>query len=222
MVNPDLFIDWDAVKKQDDIESIQRSINDVKNIQVLQLRVSEALTELYSGEELAKAKLYEGAITRFLLDNIKEEELTKNIRNLVNVYYRILTDKNVSIMDYLYLEKHAKVYSNEIKSYLENKYQESKNDLLYYADLFEVECGDLDNDTILEQIMVKYEDRNVIARLYQKVIAKCKRFGDSSDRVVAAEIKKIKDAYETVVTLRTNNVYRIKTDRELKTMIINR
>ena len=100
------------------------------------------------------------------------------------------------------------------------KNSKEKKQLL--ADLFEVECGDLDNDTILEQIMVKYEDRNVIARLYQKVIAKCKRFGDSSDRVVAAEIKKIKDAYETVVTLRTNNVYRIKTDKELKTMIINR
>jgi len=219
MINPDLYIDWDKVKKQDDIDTIQKGVNNVFNVQLLYLKVGTILAKSFKDEKLAKASLYQGAITRFLLENIKADALNddKILNSIVNVYYRILTNNSASITDCLFVESYTKPYSNEIKSYLENKYQESKNLLLGYADLFEVDFNE-DTDLMLSQVMTKYEDRNNIARLYQRLIGRCKKFGDTLDRVVAVEIKKIKDAYETIVALRNNNVYRIKTDKELKAM----
>ncbi len=217
MVNPDLNINWDEVSHQSDIECIQRSINEVKNVQLLQLKVSTVLTKLFTGEELTKAKEYEGAITRFLIENIRIEALRNDniLQNIIKVYYKTLISDNVHVNDYLFLQKYTKEYSSEIRSRLQNRFDESKNALLYEAELFDVEPRE-DTDDMLAQIMLNYEDQNALNRAYFRICERSKKFGNSSDRIVLADIKKLRDAYETVVTLRTNSIYRVPTDRELK------
>ena len=69
---------------------------------------------------------------------------------------------------------------------------------------------------MLAQIMLNYEDQNALNRAYFRICERSKKFGNSSDRIVLADIKKLRDAYETVITLRTNSIYRVPTDRELK------
>lgn len=217
MVNPDVNINWDEVRRQDDINCIQRSVDEVKNIQLLQLKVNTILTKLFSGEELDRAKAYEGAITRFLIENIRIEALRNDniLQSIVKVYYKTLTTEKAHVNDYLFLQKYTKEYSSEIRSHLQNRYDESKNDLLFEADLFDVETTD-DTDDMLAQILAHYENQQILNRVLLRICERSKQFGDSSDRIVLADTKKIHDAYETIITLRNNNIYVVRSDKERK------
>lgn len=183
--------------------------NDVRSAKFIRFKVNEVLKRIFKDKELERATLYEGAITRFLIENIKEEIIIddQSLENVIRLYYQTLTMDNPPIRLYLSLQRFVRSNGSEITSHLERKYEESKNNLLFNHDLFDVE--EADADSMLAQIMVTYEDKGALMRAYSRICEKCRKFGESADHVVLAEIKKLNDSYETIVALRSNNVYQV-------------
>ena len=184
--------------------------SDIRSIKFIRFKVNEILKKIFKDEELERATLYEGAITRFLMENIKEEILIndESLENVIRLYYETLTKDNLPIRVYLTLQRFVKSYSSEIISQLDRKYEESKNNLLYSHELFDVEAQD-NVENMLAEIIVKYEDHGALTRAYSKICADSKKYGKDSDRRMLAEINKLKESYETIIALRSNNVYQV-------------
>ena len=184
--------------------------NNIRSMKFIRFKVNEILNKIFKEEELERATLYEGAITRFLMENIKEEILIndESLENVIRLYYETLTKDNLPIRVYLTLQRFVKSYSSEIISQLDRKYEESKNNLLYSHELFDVEAQD-NVENMLAEIIVKYEDHGALTRAYSRICEKGKKYGQDSDRYVIAEIRKITESYETVIALRSNNVYQV-------------
>jgi hypothetical protein len=182
---------------------------DIRSMKFIRFKVNEILKKIFKEEEIERATLYEGAITRFIMENIKEEIIIddQSLGNVIKLYYQTLTTDNPSIRVYLLLQRFVRSNGSEITSHLERKYDESKKVLLFNHDLFDVE--ETDADSMLAQIMAAYEDKGALMRAYSRICEKCRKFGASADRVVLAEIKKLTDSYETIVALRSNNVYQV-------------
>ena len=184
--------------------------NEIRSMKFIRFKVNEILKRIFKEEELERATLYEGAITRFLMENIKEEVLIsdKSLENVIRLYYQTLTMDNPSIRVYLTLQSFVRTYSSEIITQLERKYAECKDHLLYSHELFDVE-PQANTDNMLDEIIVKYEDRGALTRAYSKICTDSKKYGQDSDRHMLAEINKLKESYETIIALRSNNVYQV-------------
>ena len=184
--------------------------SDIRSMKFIRFKVNEIIKKIFKEEEIERATLYEGAITRFLMENIKEEILIndQSLENVIRLYYETLTKDNLPIRVYLTLQRFVKSYSSEIISQLDRKYEESKNNLLYSHELFDVEAQD-NVENMLAEIIVKYEDHGALTRAYSRICEKGKKYGQDSDRYVIAEIRKITESYETVIALRSNNVYQV-------------
>ena len=184
--------------------------NDIRSMKFIRFKVNEILKRIFKEEELERATLYEGAITRFLMENIKEEVLIndKSLENVIRLYYQTLTMDNPSIRVYLTLQSFVRTYSSEIITQLERKYAECKDYLLYSHELFDVE-PQANTDNMLDEIIEKYEDRGALTRAYSKICTDSKKYGQDSDRHMLAEINKLKESYETIIALRSNNVYQV-------------
>ena len=184
--------------------------NNIRSMKFIRFKVNEILNKIFKEEELERATLYEGAITRFVMENIKEEILIndESLENVIRLYYQTLTNDNLPIRVYLTLQRFVKSYSSEIITHLERKYAECRDHLLYSHELFDVEPQD-NADNMLDEIIVKYEDRGALTRAYSKICADSKKYGKDSDRRMLAEINKLKESYETIIALRSNNVYQV-------------
>ena len=102
--------------------------SDIRSMKFIRFKVNEILNKIFKEEELERATLYEGAITRFVMENIKEEILIndESLENVIRLYYQTLTNDNLPIRVYLTLQRFVKSYSSEIITHLERKYAECR------------------------------------------------------------------------------------------------
>ena len=84
--------------------------------------------------------------------------------------------------------------------------------------LFEIDSANTP-DKILDQVLFQYEDGRIRGRIYCEITSKYKNYGKDKDLIVGTMIKRLEEAYRTVVTIKSSDLYEVINPSQERTLI---
>ena len=172
-------------------------------------KVNKIINSTFRDADLIQATRYEKIIVSYLKTNIKAEYLKDDTKlsAIINVYFQILTNRDVSIDKYIFLQSCSRTVDNEIAREIEKNYLDSKFILMSASDLFEIKVEDnSDSDKVIDEILMKYEDHNIRGRIYGNLFQRYKNDQEKAMAVTKALIR-LDHAYNVLVMIKASNSY---------------
>ena len=191
------------------LNEFDKLLYEMEKNDALNKRVDKIINGLFKDEELMQAKTYEGIIVSYLKSTIKQEYLKDDMKlaSIINVYFHILLNRDVTIDKYLFLQSCSKTYDNEISREIEKKYLDSKFVLMSASDLFDISIDEYsDADRAVDEILIKYEDRNIRGRIYSNLFQKYKNNQEKCIDITKALVR-IDKAYNVLMMIKASNGY---------------
>ena len=191
------------------LNEFDKLLYEMEKNDALNKRVDKIINGLFKDEELMQAKTYEGIIVSYLKSTIKQEYLKDDMKlaSIINVYFHILLNRDVTIDKYLFLQSCSKTYDNEISREIEKKYLDSKFVLMSASDLFDISIDEYsDADRAVDEILIKYEDRNIRGRIYSNLFQKYKNDQEKCIAITKALVR-IDKAYNVLMMIKASNGY---------------
>lgn len=178
------------------LESIQRELDEQRRYRKLKEKVEKAICKLFTGNELKQIQPYKEVIFEYIQSNGIDEltystpESQDKLNIFIKIYYKILTNKFVSLDEYAILQALHKNLDNDISSILRGKYSNSETILEFMA----IDLGISEFD--IKSFIDGHSSDEFVSLLSVRIASK---YGNDPTK-----INEIKNAIITIKTLRSN------------------
>lgn len=111
------------------IEALQRSLDEQERCRNLRGMMEQAICRRFKGKGLKKIQPYKEAIFEYLKENLNYRmEYSSDILGwYIEIYYKHLTSKQLSIGEVSFLQSNSRTFDNDVTRSLRNRYFECDN-----------------------------------------------------------------------------------------------